>query len=104
MSSLDGTRLEQLVTSVSSHHIDADVNTLLHLHDSSQQFESKSTGINSRLIAASTVLILFILYYFIQAYLWNLVKKCVVNRANTESENLQQNFLLIQCKLFELCD
>jgi acid phosphatase family membrane protein YuiD len=35
MSSLDGTKLEQLVTSISSHYMDADVNALLHMHDSS---------------------------------------------------------------------
>jgi hypothetical protein len=90
ISSLDGTKLGQLVTSISSHNIDAGVNTLLHLHDSSQQFKSKSNGITSGLIAASIVLISFILYYFTQAYIWNLVKR-VVKRVNTESESVQKS-------------
>jgi hypothetical protein len=80
--SLDGTKLEQLVTSITSHHMDADVNTLLHLH------ESKSNGVTLGIIAASIVLIL---YYFTQAYIWNLAKKCVVNRANTESASVQKS-------------
>jgi hypothetical protein len=33
--SVDRTSLEQLATSISSHHIDADVSTLLHIHDTS---------------------------------------------------------------------
>jgi hypothetical protein len=71
--------------------MDSDVNTLLHLHDSNQQFESKSNGVTFALIAASMVLILFILYYFTQAYLWNVVKTCVVKRENTESESVQKS-------------
>jgi hypothetical protein len=69
----------------------ADVNTLLHIHDTSQQFESKRNGVTIGLIAASTVLILFILYYFTQAYLWNAVKRCAVKRENTESESVQKS-------------
>jgi hypothetical protein len=88
ISSLDGAKLKQLVTSISSLYMDANVNTLLHLHDSSQQYESKSNGITLELTAASIVLVLFILYYFTQAYIWNLVTKCVVSRVNTESENV----------------
>jgi hypothetical protein len=42
------------------------------------------------LIAASVVLTLFILYYFIQAYFWNMMKNCVVNRANTVIEDVQK--------------
>jgi len=90
MSFTDGTKLEQLSTSISSHHIEADMNTLFHLHASSQQYASKSNGITLGLIAASVVLTLFILYYFTQAYIWNLVKNCVVNRANTANEDVQK--------------
>jgi predicted transcriptional regulator len=61
MASVDRTSLEQLATSISSHHMGADVNTLLQIHDTSQQFENKRNGDTIRLIAASTVLILFIL-------------------------------------------
>jgi hypothetical protein len=84
--SLDGTYLEQLETSISSHHIKADINTLLHLHETSQQYASKNNGITSGLIAASVVLSLFILYYFTQAYIWNMVKKCVVSRVDTVND------------------
>jgi hypothetical protein len=65
---VDRTGLEQLATSISSHHMDADVSTLLHIHDTSQQFESKRNCVTVVLIAASTVLILFIFCYFTQAY------------------------------------
>jgi predicted transcriptional regulator len=74
--------------------MDADVSTLLHIHDTSQQFESKRNGVTIGLIAASTVLILFILYYITQAYLWDVVKSCAVKRENTESESIQKS----QCK------
>jgi hypothetical protein len=84
MAPVDRTRLERLVTSISSHYMNADVNTLFHLHDTSQQFESKSNGVTFGVIAASMVLILFILYYFTQAYLWNVVKRCVVKWENTK--------------------
>jgi hypothetical protein len=86
MVSVYRTGLEQLANSISSHHMDADVSTLLHIHDTSQHFESKRNGVTVGLIAASAVLILFILYYFTQAYLWNVVKSCAVKRENTESE------------------
>jgi hypothetical protein len=86
MSFTDGTKLEQLSTSISSNHIEADIDTLFHLHASSQQYASKSNGITLGLIATSVVLSLYILYYFTQAYIWNLVKNCVVNRANTVND------------------
>jgi hypothetical protein len=126
---VDRTGLEQLATNISSHHMNADVDTLFHIHDTSQQFESKRNGVAIGLIAASTVLILFIFYYFTQAYLWEVVKVCAVRRENTESESVQksqcnmplcnlmsvvltkscqqklkQDSLLILCKLFESCN
>jgi len=91
MSLTDGTKLEQLSTSISSHHIEADMNTLFHLHASSQQYANKSNGITLGLTAVSVVLTLFILYYFTQAYIWNLVKNCVVNRANTVIEDVKKS-------------
>jgi hypothetical protein len=42
MASEDRTSLELLATSISSHHMEAEENTLLHLHDTSQQFERKT--------------------------------------------------------------
>jgi hypothetical protein len=86
MVSVDRTGVEQLVSSITSHHMNADVDTLFHIHDTSQQFESKRNDITIGLIAASTVLILFILYYFTQAYLWNVALSCTVKREKTESE------------------
>jgi hypothetical protein len=81
--------LEQLSTSISSHHIEADINTSFYLHASSQD-ASKSNGITLGLIAASVVLTLFIFCYFTQAHIWNLVKNCVVNRANKVNEDVQK--------------
>jgi hypothetical protein len=78
MASDDIKSLKQLVTSISSHHMGADVNTLYHIHDTSQQFGVKE-------MAESTVLILFIFYYFAQAYLWDVVECCALKRENTES-------------------
>jgi hypothetical protein len=59
MISVDRTGVEQLVSSISSHHMDAHVNTLLHIHDTSEQFESKRNGVTIGLIAASSVNRLF---------------------------------------------
>jgi hypothetical protein len=95
MVSGDRTGLEQLATSISSHHMVADVNTLLHIHDTSQQFESRRNGVTVGLIAASTVFILFIFYYFTQPYLWNVVKGCAVKWERTESESVQKS----QCNM-----
>jgi hypothetical protein len=57
--SRDQTGVEQLAASISSHHIDADVSTLTHIHDTSQQFENGRNGVKIGLIAASTVFCLF---------------------------------------------
>jgi hypothetical protein len=75
--------------------MNADVDTLLHIHDTSQHFESKRNGVAIGLIAASTVLILFIFFYFTQAYLRNVVKGCAVKRENTESKSVQKS----QCNM-----
>jgi hypothetical protein len=42
MSFLNGTNLEQLSTDISSHHIEADINTLFHLHASTFQHASRN--------------------------------------------------------------
>jgi hypothetical protein len=86
----NGTSLEQLSTSISSHHIEADINTLLLLHASRVQNESKSDWIASGLIAAGVVLTLFILYYFTHSCLCNLVKKCIVDRAKPADDGAQK--------------
>jgi hypothetical protein len=95
MVSVDRTSLEQLATSISSYHMNADVSILLHIHDTSQQFENKGNGVTIGLIAASTVLILFIFYYLTQANLWSVVKGCAVKRENTECESVQKS----QCNI-----
>jgi hypothetical protein len=64
MVSVDRTGLGQLATSISSHHMNADVDTLFHIHDRSQQFESKRNGVAIGLIAASSVnSVYFILFH-----------------------------------------
>jgi hypothetical protein len=85
------TGVEQLAASISSHHIDADVSTLTHIHDTNQQFENNRNGVKIGLITASTVLILFILYYFTKAYLCNKVKGCAMKRESPVSESVQQS-------------
>jgi hypothetical protein len=95
MISVDRTGAEQLAARISSYHMDADLNTLTHIHDTSQQFESKRNGVTVVLIAASTALILFIFYYFTQAYLWRIVKRCAVKRESTVSESVHKS----QCNI-----
>jgi hypothetical protein len=95
MMTVDRTSLEQLATSSFSHHIEADVNTLTHIDDTNQQFENGRNGVKIGLITASTVLILFIFYYFTQAYLCNIVKGCAVKRKSPVTESVQQS----QCNI-----
>jgi len=80
----NGTNLEQLSASISSNHIEADINTLFHLHHvSSLQNESKSDWMTVGLSVAGVVLALFIVYYFTHSCMWNLMKGCIVHRHNT---------------------
>jgi hypothetical protein len=65
MSFLNGTHLEELSSSISSHRTEADINTFFHLHTASLQHASKSNWIIWGLIVASVVLILFIIYYLL---------------------------------------
>jgi hypothetical protein len=93
---LNGTNLEQLSTSISSHHIEADIKTLFHLHATSLQHASKSNWIALGLIVAGVVLTLFILYYFTHSYFWNLLNKYMVNRNNMAvdaDQKLQAEYL-----------
>ena len=83
MSFQNRTNLEQLATSISSHHIQADLNTLLNLHASNLQHASKNNGTVLGLIVAVVVLILFIFYYFTHSYIWNLLKTRIVTRNNS---------------------
>jgi hypothetical protein len=87
---LNGTNLEQLSTSISSYHIEADINTLFHLHASNLQHASKNNRRALALILADVVLTLFILYYLTQSYIWNLLKICVVGRENTAVKGVQK--------------
>ena len=90
MSFLNETTLKQLTSSISSHHIEADISTLFHLHTSSLQRTSKSNWIVVGLIMASAVLILFISYYFTRSYIRNIVKVCIGNRDNTTGVDVQK--------------
>ena len=74
MSFENGTHLEELSSSISSHHIEADVNNLNRLRAFSLQHASKGYWISRGLTATGFVLILFITYYFTQIYIWNLFK------------------------------
>jgi hypothetical protein len=90
MSLLNGTHLEELSSSITSHHMEADINTFFHLHASSLQHASKGYWIICGLIVISIVLLLFIIYYFTQVYIWNLFKNCFVDRDSTaDSGNLE---------------
>ena len=87
---LNGTHLEELSSSISSHHIEADVNTLIHLHASSLQHASKGYWITCGLTVTGIVLVLFVIYYFTQGYIWNLFKSCFVDCDSTAvSGNLE---------------
>lgn len=90
LSLLNGTNLEQLSTSISSHHIEADINTLLHLHASAHQNASKSNWTVWGLIVAGVVLTLFIFYYFTHSYIWSLCKICAGKCVNMEGNSAQQ--------------
>ena len=90
MSFLNETHLEELSSSISSHRIEADINTLFHLHASSFHHASKSYWIICGLIVASIVLVLFIIYCFTQVYIWNLFKSCFVNRDSTADSGNQE--------------
>jgi hypothetical protein len=74
---LNGTNLEQLSTGISSHHIEADINTLFHLHASALQHASKNNWTAWVLIVASVVSTLFILCYFAHSCVWKLRKVCI---------------------------
>ena len=86
----NGTHLEELSSSISSHHIEADVNTLIRLRASSLQHASKGYWITCGLTATGVVLILFITYYFTQVYIWNLFKGCFVDCESTAVSGNQE--------------
>ena len=50
MSLFNGTHLDQLSTGIATHHVEADVNTLLRVHASTQQHVKESRQITSGLI------------------------------------------------------
>jgi len=88
---LNGTHLDQLTTSISSHHIQADIDTLFNLHMSNLQHASKINGTALGLIVTGVVLILFILYYFTHFYIWNLVKTCIATRNSSVDNSVQKD-------------
>ena len=90
MSFQNRTNLEQLATSISSHHIQADLNTLFNLHSSNLHQASKNNGTVLGLIVAGVVLILFIFYYFTHSYIWNLLKTHFVTRNNSVDNGVRK--------------
>ena len=90
MSFLNETHLEELSSSISSHRIEAYINTLFHLHTASLQHASKSNWIIWGLIVASVVLILFIIYYFTQFYIGTILKNCFVDRDSATDDSIQK--------------
>ena len=91
MSILNGTHLDQLTTSISSHLIQIDINTLFNLHLSNLQHASKINWTALGLIVTEVVLILFILYYFAHFYVWNLVKTCIATRNSSVDNSVQKD-------------
>ena len=90
MSFVNGTHLEKLSSSISSHHIEEDVNTLIHLRASSLQHASKGYWLKYGPTATVIVLIWFITYYFTQCYIWNLFKGCFVDFDSTAVSGKQE--------------
>jgi hypothetical protein len=90
MSLLDGTNLEQLATSISSHHIEANINTLFHLHASGLRHADKRDWTVLGLILAGAVLTLFTLCYFTRSYIWNLLKTRIVGRGERANDGMQE--------------
>ena len=90
MSFLNETHLEKLSNSISSYQTEVDINILFHLHASSLQHASKSNSLTWGRTVASTVSILFIIYYCTQFYIGNLLKNCFVDRNNTTDNSIQK--------------
>ena len=76
VSLLNGTYLDQPSTSIYKNHIEADVNTLLPIHASTQGRAKESYWITVGLIVTGVVLAIFLGYYFTHAYVQNLKKDC----------------------------
>ena len=90
MSLLNATNLEQLATSISSHLIEADINTLFHLYASSLRHANKNDWTVLGLILAGVLLTLFTIFYFTRSYIWNLLKTRVVGRGERASDYVQE--------------
>jgi len=77
MSLLNGTYLDQLATSISTRHLKADVNTLFHVHASTQEHVKESYWMAVGLIVAGVILAIFLVYYFTHSYFRTLTKSCI---------------------------
>jgi hypothetical protein len=76
MSFINASELDQLTSSISKHHIEADVNTPFHVHAVTQDQVRGSRGITIGLGAAAAILALFLTYYLTHSYLTALIMKC----------------------------
>jgi hypothetical protein len=90
MSLLNGTNLDQLATNIASHHIEADINTLFHLHATSQRHTNRNKWTVMGLILPSVVLTLVISCYVARSCIWNLLRARIVGRREEASEGIQE--------------
>jgi hypothetical protein len=90
VSLLNGTHLDQLSNSIATRHIEADVNTLLHIHASTQERAKKSYWIAIGLIVTDTILVIFLGYHFTSPYVRTLTKAC--NYKTALDQNTQKPY------------
>ena len=85
MSLLNGTHFDQLVTGIPTRHIEADVNTLFHVHASAQAHVKEGYWMAVSLIAVGVIMAIFLGYYFTQSYVQTLIKRCIYKSDSGES-------------------
>ena len=77
MTLLNGTQLDQLSNSFAAHHIQADADTLLHIHASNQEHARQSYRMSVGLLVAGIIFSMFLVYYFTHTYLRNQMERCI---------------------------
>ena len=85
ISLLNTTNVEQLATSISSHHIEADKNKCIQPPAS-----NKNDWTVLGLIVAGVLLTLFTICYFARSYILNLLKTCFVGRGERAGDGVQE--------------
>ena len=84
VSLLNGKYLDQLSNSVSTHHMEADVNTLSHIHASTQGRAKETYWITVGLIVTEAILAIFLGYHFTHSYVRTLTKDCNCKTASNQ--------------------